>query len=251
MRNAPDHIRAMTSHKRRGAVSNGFTYGADFVLIDPAKLAGFPKLFSRNKFNLNSVHDTDHGGPLKSGQGLKWARHALFEQGLTSPKIQIHLLTQPRFLTYSFNPASFWLAFDGSGLVAVICEVSTPFGHRHSYLCHLPDFTPITKGNRIGKPKVLHVSPFQDVAGGYEFTFDITPSYIDIRIIYRNGKEGVIATLQGAREPMTNWGFLKANARRPLGALRTMTLIHWQALKLKLKGAKYRSTPTPPTTEVS
>jgi uncharacterized protein len=30
-----------------------------------------------------------------------------------------------------------------------------------------------------------------------------------------------------------------------------MTLIHWQALRLKLKGAKYRARPTPPKTEVS
>jgi hypothetical protein len=30
-----------------------------------------------------------------------------------------------------------------------------------------------------------------------------------------------------------------------------MALIHWQALILKLKGARYRTRPTPPTHEVS
>jgi DUF1365 family protein len=220
-------------------------------MIDPSRDATYPLLFSRNRFNLNSVYDIDHGGPLKSGRGVQWARDALFEHGLTSPDLRILLLTQPRFLSYSFNPVSFWLAFKGSDLIAVIAEVSTPFGHRHSYLCHQADLAPITKETRINKPKLLHVSPFQDVAGAYEFTFDIDVDHIDIRIVYRRGEEAVTATLQGARLPLTNVGLLKAGIRRPLGALRTMILIHWQALRLKLKGAPYRSPPTPPNSEVS
>ena len=104
---------------------------------------------------------------------------------------------------------------------------------------------------RFTKPKALHVSPFQDVAGGYEFTFDIRPDSIAIRILHRNGDEGVVATLTGPRAPMTSLGLLRASLRRPLGAMRTIALIHWQALRLKLKGARYRSRPVPPTTEVS
>jgi len=246
-----EHIRGITSHKRRGAISNAFRYGVDYVLIDPQNNEKTPLFFSRNRFNLNSVHDVDHGGPLKEGAGLNWARDAFFENGLFSPDVKILLLTQPRFLSYSFNPVSFWLAFKGSALVAVIAEVSTPFAQRHSYLCHLHDFAAITKDSRMSKPKLLHVSPFQDVAGGYEFMFDISPAHIDIRIIYRNRDDGVIATLQGARGPLTNFGLLKAGIRRPLGALRTMILIHWQAVRLKLKGAKYRATPPYPKSEVS
>lgn len=133
----------------------------------------------------------------------------------------------------------------------MIAEVSTPFGDRHSYLCHLPDFAPITKSTRIKTPKSLHVSPFQDVAGDYEFCFDITSAHIAIRILYRNGSEGVMATLSGSRTALTNAGLLKAGIRRPLGALRGIILIYWQALRLKLKGARYRARPTPPNSEIS
>jgi DUF1365 family protein len=251
MNESCEHIRAVTSHKRRGSIAHGFTYGVDYVLIDPQADVQTPRLFSRNRFNLNSVHDSDHGGPLKGGRGVKWARDAFFEHGLTPPDVEILLLTQPRFLSYSFNPVSFWLAFKGRALVAVIAEVSTPFAERHSYLCHMPNFTPITKDSRISKPKLLHVSPFQDVEGSYEFTFDIDPAKIDIRIVYRHGEDGVIATLQGNRAPLTDLGLIKASLRRPLGAFRTTILIHWQALRLTLKGAKYRSPPKPPQSEVS
>lgn len=251
MSHIPEHIRAVTTHKRRGAIGHVFTYGVDYVLVDPNETVRHPKLFSRNRFNLNSVHDVDHGGPLKTGKGLTWVNDVLVENGLNTADVQIYLLTQPRFLTYGFNPVSFWLVQRADDLIAVIAEVSTPFAQRHSYLCHLDGFAPITKESRMHKPKLLHVSPFQDVAGDYEFIFDIDGGHIDIRILYRNGQEGVTASLQGLRTPMTNWSLMKAGVRRPLGALRTMILIHWQALRLKLKGAHYRSSPTPPTSEVS
>jgi len=251
MTHHPEHIAGVTTHTRRGAIRHGFRYGVDFVLIDPEACVTRPRLFSRNRLNLVSVHDRDHGGALGAGRGAEWARKVLASQGLAAPQVQLKLLTQPRFLGYVFNPVSFWLAMDQDALVAVIAEVSTPFGDRHSYLCHRPGFAPITGETRITRPKSLHVSPFQQVAGSYEFGFDIRADQIAIRILHRNGDEGVVATLSGPRAPMTDAGLLRASLRRPLGALRTIILIYWQALRLKLKGATYRTRPTPPHTEVS
>ena len=247
----PEHVAAVTTHTRRGAIRHRFRYGVDFVLIDSEAQATGPGLFSRNRFNLSSVHDRDHGGPLNAGRGAPWAREVLAAHGLGAKSSQLLLLTQPRFLGYVFNPVSFWLAMDGDALVAVIAEVSTPFGDRHSYLCHLPDFAPIAGDTRISSPKSLHVSPFQQVAGSYEFHFDIRIDRISIHILHRNGAEGVMATLSGPRSKMTNTGLLRASLRRPLGALRTIMLIYWQALRLRSKGARYRTRPTPPTTEVT
>jgi hypothetical protein len=228
-----------------------FRYGVDYILIDPEAATPGPLLFSRNRFNLISVHDGDHGGPLTQERGAQWARRVLADHGLGDRKVHLRLLTQPRFLGYVFNPVSFWLIHEGSALIAVIAEVSTPFGDRHSYLCHTPGFGPIGRDTRIGAPKSLHVSPFQEVKGSYAFTFDIQDSRIDIRILHSNGAEGVVATLTGPRAPMTNLGILAASLRRPLGAVRTIALIYWQALRLKLKGATYRARPTPPKTEVT
>lgn len=251
MTHGPEYISGVTTHTRRGSIRNRFSYGVDFVLIDPEAQGATPKLFSRNRFNLVSVHDRDHGGPLKAGRGPIWAREALANHGLSDPRVKLLLLTQPRFLGYGFNPVSFWLAMLDDGLVAVIAEVSTPFGDRHSYLCHQKKFTPITGETRITKPKMLHVSPFQDVASQYRFGFDIRADQIAIQIHFSNEAEGVVATLSGARMPMTTTRLIRASIRHPLGALRTITLIHCQAVRLKLKGAIYRTRPTPPKSEVS
>lgn len=248
---APELVSATTTHIRRGGIRNAFRYRMDFVLIEPDSDAHGPALFSRNRFNLMSVHDVDHGGAWKTGRGSDWAREVLTSHGLAPSGVRLLLLTQPRFLGYVFNPVSFWLAYRGDDLLAVIAEVSTPFKDRHSYLCHAAQFAPITADTRITKPKSLHVSPFQKVEGEYSFRFDVAKHRLAISILHKNAAQGVVANLVGERGRMTNRRLLAVSLRRPMGALRTITLIYWQALKLKLKGAPYRTRPAPPKTEVT
>ncbi|MGR3762165.1 DUF1365 domain-containing protein [Roseobacteraceae bacterium NS-SX3] len=246
----PDHIAGHTSHARRGGIRNAFRYGVDYVLIYPHSDTG-PLLFSRNRFNLASVHDRNHGGAPSEGRGAAWAEEVFAGAGLDLAGTRILLLTQPGFFGWVFNPVSFWLAQEGAQLRAVIAEVNNTFGDRHSYLCHQPGFAPITPQDEVKARKIFHVSPFQDTAGSYRFRFAVTPERIAIRIAHENGEEGVIATLTGVRQPLSNASLIKAALRRPAGALRTFALIHWQALKLKLKGAKWRDRPVPPEQEVS
>ncbi len=248
---APDHIAGHTVHARRGAVANAFRYSVDYVLIDPDARNG-PRLFSRNRFNLISVQDRHHGGPRGKGRGAAWAREVLADHGLEPGRTRLLLLTQPAFLGRIFNPVSFWLAMAGDDLLAVIAEVDNTFGDRHCYLSHKPGFTPIAPADRLTSRKVFHVSPFQKVAGEYAFNFLIARDRISIRILHRNGDEGVVATLTGPRAPLTDRTILTSTLlRRPFGALRTVALIYWQALKLKLKGAHYTARPTPPAEEVT
>lgn len=246
----PEHISGYTTHARRGSIKHTFRYNVDYVLLDPSAPATLA-LFSRNRFNLAQVDDRDHGGPPREGRGLKWAQDTFQAAGLACNDMEILLLTQPKIMGYIFNPVSFWLAYEGTELRAVIAEVTNTFGDRHSYLCANTDFAPITAAHKICATKIFHVSPFQDVAGEYQFTFDITTQHISIRIAYKNGTQGVIATLIGDRSPLTNISLIKAVLYRPIGALRTITLIYWQALQLKFKGAAYRPRPKPPEQEVS
>ncbi len=241
----------VTTHARRGGPDNAFRYGVDYVLVDPDDTAGTPALFSRNHFNLLAVHDRDHGGKRGAGEGVAWARQVFDQHGLPSGGTRILLLTQPRFLGYWFNPVSFWLAFDGDDLTAVIAEVNNPFGDRHSYFCAKPNLAPIGPGDTISATKAFHVSPFQRISGEYRFRFNVTAERIAIQITLLDGEHGVTATLQGALAPLSNAAILRASLRRPAGALRTIALIYWQALKLKLKGARYRRRPEPPKEEVT
>ncbi|WP_333714469.1 DUF1365 domain-containing protein [Yoonia sp.] len=245
------HIAAETYHGRRGAVKNAFRYSIDYVLMDAEATVATPALFSRNTGNLMSLKDSDHGGPPKQGVGAAWVRDVLAQYQITDAA-RIELLAQPRVLGHVFNPVSFWLCHDSADrLTTVIAEVTNTFGDRHSYLCRHDDGRAITKDETISAQKLMHVSPFQPIEGGYTFRFDIQPDSIGIWIDYSRGEGGLIATLTGQRKPITNGAIIRAAVRRPFGSRRVLALIHWQALKLWWKGATFRSQPTPPTQEVS
>ena len=164
---------------------------------------------------------------------------------------KIELLAQPKLLGHVFNPVSFWLCQKAGALIAVIAEVTNTFGERHSYLVHHADQRPIAPSDHLQSQKVFYVSPFQPVEGAYEFRFDIQSGRIGIWIDYTRPGGGMIATLTGRRTAMTNGSILRALLRRPFGSRRVLGLIHWQALKLWWKGARYQVRPTPPNDEVS
>ncbi len=249
MSHAVEHIRGTTFHGRKGAIENAFTYSVDYVLLDAEAPPRAPMLFSRNR-GIFSLRDRDHGGAPGEGNGPAWVREVLTEAPYGIARVE--LLAQPRVLGHVFNPVSFWLIYDAENdLRAVIAEVTNTYGDRHSYLCQRDDKGPISREDTLQSTKIFHVSPFQPVEGGYTFRFDITEERIGIWIDYTAGNGGLLATLTGKREPLTNASILSALLRRPFGSRRVLGLIHWQALKLWWKGAAFRTRPEPPTQEVS
>ncbi|MFA3919558.1 DUF1365 domain-containing protein [Ruegeria hyattellae] len=251
MTGAVQHIPAHTFHGRKGAVQNGFRYSLDYILLDPEQDQPAPLLFSRRLPSLMGYRTRDHGGTPKRGEGARWLRRVFEQYQLPQPK-RIALLTQPRVLGYVFNPVSFWLCYDESDdLTVVVAEVTNTFGTRHSYLCHKPDLSRIDPSDRLTATKLLHVSPFQPRDGGYTFRFDISDARIGVWIDYGRKKGGLIATLTGSCQPLTNRAILWSALRRPFGARRVMALIHWQAIKLWFKRANFRREPEPHQPDVS
>ena len=246
-----EHIAGETYHGRRGDTKNAFRYSVDYVLLDAETAPEPVALFGRNRRGVMSLHDVDHGGAPKQGTGAAWARNVLEKHGINVAG-RIEILAQPRVFGHVFNPVSFWLCYGADNtLRVVIAEVSNTFGDRHSYLCHHDDLREITKAETITAQKMFHVSPFQDIAGGYTFRFDIQPDSIGIWIDFSEDHAGLIATLTGPRKPLTNAGILWAMLRRPFGSRRVLTLIHWQAVKLWWKGVRYRNRPEPPRDNIS
>lgn len=246
-----EHISGHTYHGRKGEIENAFRYSIDYVLIDAGGDTDGPALFGRNRAGLCSLHDSDHGGHPKAGRGVAWV-HEVLEHHNIPREGRILLLAQPRMLGHVFNPVSFWLCHDADdALIAVLAEVTNTYGDRHTYLCHHDDLRPIKAQDKLTSRKIFHVSPFQPVEGAYAFRFDITEDRIGVFIDYTSQQGGLIATLAGPRVPLSNRGILKACLRRPLGSRRVLALIHWQALKLWWKGARFRNRPEPPASEVS
>ncbi|WP_019961457.1 DUF1365 domain-containing protein [Woodsholea maritima] len=243
--------RAEVMHARTGDFTHRFTYAADYILLN-LSAARSKALLARNRFSLYSVYDRDHGGQRGAGEGEAWAWQRFAEAGFAHGEDSVlGLMTQPRFLGFWFNPVSFWCLWQGEDLVAVIAEVNNTFGQRHSYLCHKDDHSAMSATDSVQAHKVFHVSPFQDVEGGYEFRFHLTADHSAIHIRYQAGARGLIATMSGALAPVRARQLVKAALLRPGGALRVVVLIGWQALKLKSKGAAYRSVPPIPQEEIS
>jgi DUF1365 family protein len=247
-----DHIKAMTFHGRKGDVQNAFRYSIDYVLLDAETQVTAPSLFMRNGRGITALNDVDHGGTPKQGRGAAWVRDVLATHNVNGVT-RIELLAQPKVLGHVFNPISFWLCrrADDDALIAVISEVSNTFGDRHSYLVHHPDMRPILASDRFKAQKLMHVSPFQPIKGGYEFRFDIREDRVGVWIDYSQGKGGVIATLTGKRTPLSNSVIMSMLLFRPFGSRRVLGLIHWQAVKLWWKKARFRSCPTATSNEVS
>lgn len=246
------HLVARIRHTRLGALRHAFDYGADFLLFSPEEVQTSRGLLRRNGFGLFSLADRDHGGARGDGQGATWVWAQLAFAGIArTPDMVLGLLTQPRLLGLGFNPVSFWILWRGQDLVVLLAEVNNTFGQRHSYLCHLPDLAPISARDLLQADKVFHVSPFQDVAGGYGFRLGLRPEHFDLLITHRSDTGGLVARMQGALRPLRQRALLWSALRRPAGGLRILALIFLQALRLKLKGARYRPLPPPPVRDIS
>ncbi|WP_135506519.1 DUF1365 domain-containing protein [Roseovarius aestuariivivens] len=246
-----DHIAGHTWHGRKGEVRNAFRYSIDYVMLDAEAPLEDSFVFARNRAALFSIRERDHGGQPGQGRGAAWVREVVAAHGLESPA-RIMLLAQPRVLGHVFNPVSFWLCFDKKEtLRAAIAEVTNTYGDRHCYLCTREDHAAITPEDRIEATKIFYVSPFQRIGGTYSFRFDIRADRVGIWIDLTDGNFGVTATLTGKRRALGLVGVLRALMRRPFGSRRVLALIHWQALKLWWKGARFRARPEPPAHEVS
>jgi DUF1365 family protein len=243
----PSVVAARVTHARSVPVRNSFAYGIDYLLLGERQLAGdaLPRLFSLGRRNLVSLQPGDHG--FSGAGGASWVRKIAAEAGVEGVA-DVALLTHPRYWGYAFNPVSFWFLSGANGeLRAVLAEVHNTFGDRHCYLCRTEAGGPIGPDDWVEAEKRFHVSPFFAVEGRYRFRFVLDERRIGVWIRYEDGKGGGLYTsLVGERRPLSDAELVRALMRRPLGAAKTTALIHWQALKLFLKGVRYRTRPEPP-----
>jgi DUF1365 family protein len=235
-------------HTRLKPVRHAFVYGTYFLLLPMRTLAreGSSALV-RNRWSPLSFYDADHGdgrAPSKGG-ALAWLDELLAEQGIDGADGEVWLHCYPRVLGFAFKPVSFWYChrLDGT-LRAIVVEVNNTFGERHCYLLDDPRL-----GVALHADKVFHVSPFCPVEGEYRFRFmfNAERTRTVARIDFDDLAGPLIQTsVSGNLHPLTAQSSRQALMRYPLMTLAVVWRIHWQALKLFTKKARFFRKPTPP-----
>ena len=153
------------------------------------------------------------------------------------------LLSIPRLLGHAFNPLSAFFCHDREGrLESVIYEVKNTFGDQYPYaLAATPDADGAV---RHDQPKEFFVSPFIGMDQTYRFTIRPPGEKLAIRIKQHDARgDYLIATQSGRAEALTDAALARIAARAPWAAAKVMAAIHWQALRLWLKGAKFLGHP--------
>lgn len=232
-----------TSHTRELPFRRSFKHRIAMLEVDIDRLgeaAKLSRLFSVDRGNAISFRQADYGRRQQGASLRTWAEDRFEEAGIELNDGQIRLLSFPRVLGYGFAPITVWLGHDAKGaLRGVIYEVHNTFGETHSYVSA---FDPAGVRTRAGKE--FHVSPFFDVSGEYRFT--LNPGEDGMGLVVENmnpdGRRHV-ASLAVQPTALTTAAILKWLVAMPISGVGVMVAIHWQALRLLLKGAKYRDKP--------
>lgn len=218
-----------------------FRYRVFSVLLDIDRLeetcAGL-RWFGLDRLALLAFHRRDHGP--RDGSALRpWVEALLAAEGRPVPA-RVMLLSFPRVLGYAFNPLSVYYCLDEAGyLETVIYEVKNTFGDQHPYV--LAADAGSDGAVRHGTGKGFFVSPFIGMDQIYRFTIRAPGERISVKIRQHDASGPcLIATQSGSRRPLTDGQLLRAWAAHPLMTIKVIGAIHWQAVRLWLKGARFR-----------
>lgn len=226
-------------HKRLRPKPHALKYGVFNLLIDldtVDAMAQRLRLLSYNRFNVFSLYDRDHG----AGDGtplLEIARQSLKAANRPFEGRRIALLCYPRVFGYVFNPLSvFYVHAPDGTLETIIYEVNNTFGERTSYVVAAGE-AGLNGVHAQACAKRMYVSPFASGRGGYAFRITEPDASALVAVMLSDGDGPLIKThFKGVREQLTDARLSGLVFRYPLLTLKVITAIHYEALKLWLKG---------------
>jgi uncharacterized protein len=229
-------------HARLKPMGHRFSYRVMSLLIDLDRLADADRqsaLFCVNRAALYSFHEADHG--KRDGSSLRaYAQRCAAERGIDLTGGRVLLLCYPRLLGYTFNPLSVYFCYRADGeLGLLIYEVRNTFGDIHPYVLPVLSGEISDAGVRQQQDKLFYVSPFIEMAMRYHFRVLPPGERVQLRILATDRESPVLAaTFDGSRRILNTKELLRAFVRLPLVTMKIMAAIHWEALRLWLKGAR-------------
>ena len=236
-------------HRRFSPVPHAFTYRLFMMYLDLGELpAVFQQrwLWSVDHRNVASFRRGDHVGdpatPLdRSIRGL------VAERTGQTPAGPIRLLTHLRYCGYVFNPVSFYFCYDAAGahVEAIVAEITnTPWGERHCYVLGETDNLAAGSHKHFHFDKVFHISPFIGMDVAYDWRISEPAAQLAIHMeSLQEGRPFFDATMVLRRQEMSGPGLARVLLQYPLMTATVIGAIHWQALRLWIKGVPFHSHP--------
>lgn len=229
-------------HARLKPIGHRFSYRVMSLLIDLDRLDAADRqspLFGINRAALYSFHEADHG--RRDGSSLRsYVQACAAEHSIDLTRGRVLLLCYPRLFGFTFNPLSVYFCHSARGeLALVIYEVRNTFGDIHAYVLPVKPGELSEAGVRQQQEKLFYVSPFVELAMRYHFRVSPPGDNVKLRIL-ETDREGPLlsATFNGRRRALTTMALLRAFFALPLVTLKIVAAIHWEALRLWLKGAR-------------
>ncbi|MCG8492404.1 MAG: DUF1365 domain-containing protein [Sneathiellales bacterium] len=244
-------------HQRHDAIKHRLVYKVFSVCLDltnPAKTTRDIPFFSFNRFNLFSLHEKDH---MEEGYErlTEYVQDLLTCSGIFSSNeevpARIEMLAYPRFLGRAFNPLTVFFCYGKNQEVkAILYQVRNTFGQRHHYAFKISDG--LSAPYRHSCDKCFYVSPFIEMDCHY--TFKITPPKETVSITINQAQQQqalLTASFRGRKLKISRKAMLAlALSYFQMGG-KILAAIHWEALKLWIKGAAYQQRPDPPAVPVT
>jgi len=226
------------NHARTKPRRHRLAYRIFMLLIDLDELDALKpfRLLGIGRFSLLGFDPGRHGDG--SGRPLKAQVEALLADAGIAHGGPVRVLAMPQVLGRAFNPLTVYFCHDRAGaLSAILYEVNNTFGERHRYLIPAPDADVISQA--CGK--AFYVSPFMDMALSYAFHLR-RPDQTVMVAVNVSDAEGLLlsASFAGERQDMSDAALFRAWAGRPWMTVGVLAAIHWEALKIWLKGEKIR-----------
>ena len=240
-------------HKRHIPFEHQFTYRVFTLWLDLDEIPLLAKRvgsFSFNRFNVFSFYTKDHGN--RDGSDLReWVETAADQKGVDIKGGKIFMLTFPRVFGYVFNPLTVYYCYNREGVLkGILHQVRNTFGELHGYMLPVE-----TQNNMIEQEadKYFHVSPFIHMDCRYHFkVFEPDEAlFFAIHQFTGEGEKILTATWDGKRQELNTKNLLKTLFTHPFLTFKIIAGIHWEALRLVMKGAKYISKPAPPDQQIS
>jgi DUF1365 family protein len=237
-------------HARLKPVAHRFNYRVMSVLLDLDRLDDADRcspLFGVNRAALYSFHEADHGD--RDGSPLHgYAQRRAAECGLDLTGGRVRLLCYPRLLGFGFSPLSVYFCHRSDGhLALMIYEVRNTFGEIHAYCLPVRAGDAGPAGIRQQQAKSFYVSPFIDMAMQYRFRIAPPTDTVKLRILEADAQGPLLAaTFSGRRHRLTTAVLLRSLLALPLVSFKVVAAIHWQALRLWLKGVRLVPRPQAP-----